>query len=107
MSSSITVGVLLGLDPTITPIIRAILSKLVLQKDQGTNHKTLLIYLVSFVSLLGALFAIVTAVQVLSAAFSSVLYNTVFREILRQHLRAGLVFVLMGILGLLPVPLML
>lgn len=104
MSSSITVGILLGLDPTITPIIRAILSKLVLQKDQGTNHKTLLIYLVS---LLGALFAIVTAVQVLSAAFSSVLYNTVFREILRQHLRAGLVFVLMGILGLLPVPLML
>ena len=30
-----TVGVLQGLDPALTPIIRAILSKLVAQKDQG------------------------------------------------------------------------
>ena len=104
MSASIIVGVLLGLDPTITPIIRAILSKLVLQRDQGMNHKLFFLY---SVSLLGALFAIVTAVQVLSAAFSSVLYNTVFRELLRQHLHPGLVFILMGVLGLLPVPLML
>ena len=32
---SYTVGVLQGLDPALTPIIRAILSKLVAQKDQG------------------------------------------------------------------------
>ena len=53
----------------------------------------------------GALFAIVTSVQVLCASFSSVLYNTVYQKSLADHLNAGLAFIIMGILGLVPVPL--
>ena len=53
----------------------------------------------------GSLFAVVTAVQVLSAAFASVLYNEIFREALKHHIHPGVAFILMGIVGLLPVPL--
>ena len=105
------VGVLSGLDPTVIPIIRSIFSKLVSQDDQG-NRLCLprltcrLHYSMSFF-FSGSLFAVVTGVQVLSAAFASVLYNTVFRQILEKHLHPGLAFILMGIIGLLPIPLML
>ena len=61
-------------------------------------------FLLIITTTIGSLFAVVTGIQTLSSASSTVIYNAVFRAFLRRHMHPGLVFVLMGSVGLIPVP---
>lgn len=86
-----TVGVVQGVDSLVTPALKSIMSKAVDHEDQGIlayNSATLQLHIILAVvkhsppspppPLPGALFSLVSAIQVLASVFGYVLYPTVY-----------------------------